>query len=65
MEGSKRKAKRDWTHGRGPNSFRAQKKFSLKMNKKFLNRKARREKNLPNGNGYRKLAKDKAYEYLT
>ena len=40
-------------------------KGALKMNKKYLNRKARHTADLPNGNAYRKLAKDRAYDYVT
>lgn len=65
MKGSKRTARRDWRKGRGRYSFRGEVKYSIKRNKKYLNRKTRRSSSLPNGNAYRKLAKNKAWEYLT
>ena len=65
MNGSKRSARKNWYRGRGPNSMRGEVKYSLKRNKKYLNRKARREPDLPNGSAYKKLAKNKAWEYVT
>lgn len=65
MQGSKRSAKKSWLHGRTGSSLRAECKYSLKRNKKYLNRKTRHTKNLPNGNAYRKLAKEKAWEYVS
>lgn len=65
MVGSKRSAKRSWRRGRGPYSLKREIKFSLKKNKKYLNRKTRRHPDLPNGNAYKKLAKNRAWEYVT
>ena len=65
MQGSKRSAKRNWYYGRTGYSLRAERKYSLKRNKHYLNRKTRHTSNLPNGNAYRKLAKDKEWEYVT
>ena len=65
VTGSKREAKRSWLRGRGPTSMRAEIKFSLKMNKKYLNRKVRRTSDAMNGNAYKKLAKDRAWQYVT
>lgn len=45
--------------------MRAEIKFSLKMNKKYLNRKVRRTSDVMNGNAYKKLAKDRAWQYVT
>lgn len=65
MQGSKRSAKRSWYRGRGANSLRGEIKYSLRKNKKYLNRKVRHCKDLPSGSAYKKLAKDKAFEYVT
>lgn len=65
MQGSKRSARRSWYRGRGANSLRGEIKYSLRKNKKYLNRKVRHHQDLPSGNAYKKLAKDKAYEYVT
>ncbi len=65
MTGSKRSEKRNWLRGRGPNSLRAESKYSLKRHKKYLNRKVRRERELTNGCAYKKLAGDKAWDYVT
>lgn len=65
MQGSKKNARRSWYRGRGANSFRGEIKYSLRKNKKYLNRKVRHCKDLTSGSAYKKLAKDKAYEYVT
>lgn len=65
MQGSKRNAKKDWSHGRTRGSLRAECKYSLKCHKKYLNRKVRHTKNLPSGNAYKKLGKDKAWKYVS
>lgn len=65
MLGSKRSVKRSWSRGRGSNSFRGECKYSIKRNKKFLNRIVRRKLNISNGNMYKKFAKEKAYQYVT
>jgi len=65
MQGSKRNAKKDWVHGRTGGSRRAECKYSLKRHKKYLNRKVRHTKNLPCGNAYKKLGKDKAWKYVS
>lgn len=65
MKGSKRSARRNWCRGRGVNSLRGEIKYSLRKNKKYLNRKVRHCKDLSSGSAYKKLAKDKAYEYVT
>jgi len=65
MEGSKGCAKQSWKWGRGRNSLRGEVKFSIKKNKKFLTRKARRCKDTLQGCAYKKLAKDKAWDYVT
>ena len=51
-----------WINGFG---CRAECKYSIKRNKKYLNRKARHTENLASGNAYRKLAKHKAWEYVS
>lgn len=58
-----RKAVLKW--GRGSNSLRGEVKFSIKKNKKYLNRKARRHKEPLQGCLYKKLAGDMAYDYVT
>lgn len=58
MIGSKRSV-------RGVGSFKQEVKFSLKRNKKLLNRRARHKAELKSGNAYRRLAKDKAWEYVS
>lgn len=64
MVGSKNEAKRNWTRGRTANSCRHDKKFSLKMNKKMLNRKVRRYTgDLPQNMGYKRLGKEAAWDY--
>lgn len=65
MKGSKRSIKKSWRRGRGPGSLRAEMKKSIKANKRYLKRKFRNEADLPNGNAYRRLAKEKQYEYVT
>lgn len=65
MKGSKKSARRSWYRGRCANSLRGEIKYSLRKNKKYLNRKVRHCKDLPSGSAYKKLAKDKAYEYVT
>lgn len=65
MQGSKRSARRSWYRGRGANSFRGEIKYSLRKNKKYLNRKVRHHPDLPSGSAYKKLAKNRAYEYVT
>lgn len=65
MQGSKRSARRSWYRGRGANSLRGEIKYSLRKNKKYLNRKVRHYLNLPSGSAYKKLAKNRAYEYVT
>lgn len=65
MQGSKRSTKRSWLRGRGPGSQRVECKYSIKQHKKYLNRKARHNKNLPNGCAYKKLAKEKVWEYVS
>ena len=65
MQGSKRNAKSNWIYGRGPGSLRAECKYSIKRNKKYLNRKARHVKNLSGRCFYKKLAKEKAWEYVS
>lgn len=42
MVGSKNEAKRDWRRSRRSYGFRQNVKFSLRMNKKMLNRRIRR-----------------------
>lgn len=65
MQGSKQCAKESWRRGRGRNSLHGEVKFSIKKNKRYLTRKARRHKDVLNGCSYKKLAKDKAWEYVT
>lgn len=71
MEGSKNLAKQSWEHGRQASSFRKEMKLSKRKNKKYLNRKVRHSKlgaKLTAGGGramYRRLARHKAYEYLS
>lgn len=65
MEGSKGCAKQSWKWGRGRNSLRGEVKFSIKKNKKYLNRKARHHKEPLQGCLYKKLAGDMAYDYVT
>lgn len=65
MNGSKRSEAKNWHRGRGANSMRGEIKYSLKRNKRYLNRKTRRHPDLPNGCAYKKLAKNKAWEYVT
>lgn len=65
MQGSKRSVKRSWLRGRGPGSLRAECKYSIKRNKKYLNRKTRHTKDLPDGCAYKKLAKEKVWEYVS
>lgn len=65
MLGSKRSVRRSWYRGRGANSLRGEIKYSLKRNKKYLNRKVRHYQDLPSGSAYKKLAKNRAYEYVT
>ncbi len=65
MPGSKRLAKQSWRRGRGRHSLRGEMKFSIKQNKKWLTRKTRRSSDTFQGCGYKKLAKDKAWEYIT
>ena len=45
--------------------MRGEIKYSLKRNKKHLNRKARHKAELPGRCAYKKLAKDKAWEYVS
>lgn len=61
MQGSKREAKR----GYGRKSLRGEMKFSIKKNKKYLTRLARHHKDLLQNCAYKKLAKDKAWDYVT
>lgn len=65
MQGSKKSVRKSWYRGRGANSFRGEMKLSLRKNKKYLNRKVRHHADLPSGCAYKKLAKNKAYEYVT
>ncbi len=65
MRGSKREAKQYWHTGRGRHSLRGETKFSIKKNKKYLTRKARHCKETLQGCTYKKLAKEKAWEYVT
>lgn len=65
MMGSKRESKLSWQHGRGRNSFRGEMKFSLKKNKKYLNRRARHCKEPMQYCSYKKLVKEMAWDYLT
>ena len=65
MQGSKRNAKKSWLYGRTGYSLRAECKYSIKRNKKYLNRKTRHTENIASGNAYRKLAKNKAWEYVS
>ena len=58
MQGSKRSA-RSWHRGRGADSLRGEIKYSLRKNKKCLNRKVRNYSDLPSGSAYKKIAKDK------
>lgn len=64
MVGSKRWAKQSWRRGRGPYSLRGELKYSIKKNKKYFNRQVRHYMDLPNGNAYRKLAGEKAWDYV-
>lgn len=65
MTGSKREARRSWQWGRGANSLRGEVKRSIKKNKKNLNRRVRRCTDTFKGCGYKKLAKDAAWDYVT
>ena len=65
MTGSKRSEKRNWQRGRGPYSFRSEVKASLRINKKYLNRKVRRANNIANFSGYKRLAGERAYDLVT
>lgn len=65
MRGSKREAKHYWKTGRGRHSLRGEIKFSIKKNKKYLTRKARHCKDAFRGCAYKKLVKEKAWDYVT
>lgn len=65
MNGSKKSMRRSWYRDRGINSLRGEIKISIRKNKRYLNRKVRHYSDLPNGGAYKKLAKNKAYEYVT
>lgn len=65
MTGSKRTVKQSWRRGRGCASLRGEIKFSLKKNKKRLNRKVRHCADTFIGCGYKKLAKNAAWDYVT
>lgn len=64
MTGSKAERRRDWRYGRTAFSCRHSNKFSLKMNKKALNRRVRRYKGeLLQNARYKRLGKDAAWDY--
>lgn len=65
MTGSKNSAKKDWTYGRGPGSFRQEYRRSIKVNKRKLNRRVRHSEVMSNGCYYKKLAREAAYDMLT
>lgn len=65
MQGSKRETKHSWQRGRGCNSLRGEVKFSLKKNRKYLNRRVRYHKEPLQGCLYKKLAKEMAWDYVT
>lgn len=65
MFGSKRSSKRSWSRGRGRHSFKGECKYSIKKNKKWLNRIVRRKLDIANGSVYKKFAGEKAFEYLS
>jgi len=65
MRGSKREAKQYWDRGRGRHSLRGEVKYSLKKNKKRLNRMVRYNRDVFHGCTYKKLAKEKAWDYIT
>lgn len=64
MTGSKREERNSWCYGRGRYSLRGGTKYSIKKNKKLLNRRVRRSSETFRGCGYKKLAKDAAWEYV-
>ena len=64
MVGSKNQAKKDWRRSRTGYGFRHDKKFSLKMNKKMLNRRVRRlEGEIGNRCNYKRYAGEAAYSH--
>lgn len=65
MTGSKRKARQSWQWGRGGNSLRGEVKRSIKKNKKRLNRRVRRYTDTFHGCGYKKLAKEAAWDCVS
>lgn len=65
MTGSKRETRRSWLRGRGRNSLRGETKFSLKKNKKMLNRRVRHCTDTFQGCEYKKLARAAAWDYVT
>ena len=65
MTGNAHDKRNCWSRGNGANSFRGELKRSIRLNRKMLNHKVRRSKEVPmHGGGYKKIGHTQAMAYF-